>query len=220
MLSLTGVEPTFAFMACLMHRENPKVAPEAVSDDFFKSISFRVEPRWHVWVLLMILAITGNHPWSLTIAKLALGILVGTLKEIRWPSVWPSIKQLFYYKMKFILTLALYVMSTAVWPITAAEFDPVGLISDPSKFYTVNQFAYMQICIWREPVPEAFFLLRLSYVLIPISSLGAFDLELMPKIYCAICVLLLMSVMNTQSWGALDVGFIGLLYCIYGFAMC
>ena len=70
-----------------------------------------------------------------------------------------------------------------------------------------------------EEPPEPAVRLSAGKCVSPICLTTAGDLPLLPKVYCGICVILLMSVMNTETWAILDIGFVGLLYCVYGFAL-
>lgn len=91
--SFKGCEPTLVTLACLLHFENPKVAPQAVQDQFVQVRAFTVEPRWHCWVLCALLLIFGSPlfggviPWSTLLAQYTVAVACGTLWAVRYPSV-------------------------------------------------------------------------------------------------------------------------------------
>lgn len=214
-VAIRGIEPTLVCLACLCHFENPKVSPQAIRDDFLKIKSFVIEPRWHLWlVMITLLILHPSRRWNLILGQYALGLFLGTLYCVRYPVIWSSISDVCRRRWRFFFQLALYAVTVVFLPVTAHEMTV--------SFENVlgnSAFSLLNICLYVEPLPQVFLLLALSLAFLPLAVLlvDRQYFSWIPGVYAVVCIMLGMYVMNTQSWLYVNVGFVSLLYSIYGF---
>ncbi|CAD7950708.1 unnamed protein product [Amoebophrya sp. A120] len=218
---LRGIEPTLVCLQCLYHFQNPKIAPSQIRDEFLQMQTFTVEPRWHGWLLLMLLLFTAQ--WPLTLGKYTLGLVLGVVYVIRYPSTWPLTRTLFQKERTFLLMLALQTASLVYLPITAQRLPDTSaapIASVVEATLRSPHLSYLSLGSYAEPMPQAYFLIQFSLGFIPLAITLVQRFPCIKGMYALICVLLAMYIMNTSSWNYVNTGFVGLLYAAYGFFTC
>ncbi|CAD7948377.1 unnamed protein product [Amoebophrya sp. A25] len=223
--AIFGLECTLVAMQCLYHEQNPKIGPHQIRDDFLQVKLFTLEPRWHVWWLLVLLLLTGQTaPWPLVLAKYSVGLAMGTLQVARYPTTWPHIQSLFARNGQFAFCLLLFALSLVYLPLTAVE-PPSSIPGLLEGAFGTPQLSLVSIGTFLEPMPEAYFVIKFTLALLPMivcltvnDQTGGF--AWIKKAYGVTSMILAMYAMNTKVWNYVNSGFLGLLLCVYGFMTC
>jgi len=222
-LKLTGCvasfETTMTALAVAMHWENPQIHAHAVDPGI--RVPFVIEPRWHLWILEMLMVMTCPRGPVAALQLRGLGLLVGLFWVLREPAAWSGMMEFAWSKPRrmFLLNVALLLAGTAYLPLSFTELSW-------EQFSGASSDGRLLQWTWWQQLPSTPPLLGLNpptdFVLSAVfgSSVMVF---LSPEqigwgsYYAYALLILVISAMCLPFWHLPHLGFFIVLYLIYGF---
>lgn len=223
-LCYTSVETALVALAVVMHRVNPKIHSDGLDPSI--RVSFTVEPRWHMWIVQVLLLITASS-FPAAVMSHSVGLLVGALLCVRDPEAWQDMWQALRRgspTIGYTLHVVLLLFSITFMPTSmqALPSDLPSALADGRAFSwswwqasAPASLPLLHMGVAGQMAPQAFYLMRLLIALAIPMLLSPFHAWL--RIYAGACVILIMYAMTSTAWVYPHVGFLVLGYSVWAF---
>merc|ERR1712216_311460 len=161
------------------------------------------------------------------LTKFALALLAGFLSVARDPENWSSLRLFVWHEKNFLIHCVVFVIVVMYLPLSVPDIRAGGggaaaLVATHFQNPAASLF---NVITQQAPIPELLFFMKFSLGFMPLAVLMFSVITdeskgYIKKMYAFICVFLIMYSMSIPTWESPSMGFVGLLYLVYGFFTC
>mmetsp|Transcript_31387 Transcript_31387/g.57630 ORF Transcript_31387/g.57630 Transcript_31387/m.57630 type:complete len:376 (-) Transcript_31387:101-1228(-) len=216
-----STEAILAGMAAIMHHHNPHIPADMLEKSM--KVSFSIEPRWHLWVVLSLLLLIARD-FSIALTLQIAGLLVAGAYLLREPEVWSFLRKSLVVRspgVGIVLHVGLLFFNLTFVPLILTNASGLGNalaggdVLRWSWWQTRSSPALFHLAMDNELSSEVRVICKLLIA-------SALPLLLTPyrmwlRAYAFACVFLAMYTMVSPAWSYPHLGFVALFYLAWAF---